>query len=295
MKFKLAAGESNVFPLEGFEVYYKDGTAPIKVTIYDKYGPEQPVTLEAGQGLRGVDRFEKVEFFNPNAQEEIFEIEIRRRSFIDNRTDNKLTVTTNPGEPLTVTVDNASDIGGGDPRGRWHLRMAFDDTVKAPNYRHARVKNDNQFHSKLSFMRKIQYEFESPKDPATLTGLDGRPWLFTQNRGTTELGWNEEWSYKAAIDSRMNIAAVTSAVSVGKIGYGNTQATVNENYGGLLLAPFEVQQITSGLWRYSVEWEGEIYVQGGYNHIIHPAFGRNLDHDHINFARVAVEVEEAYS
>ena len=123
MKFKLGAGESNVFPLEGFEIYYKDGTAPCQVTIYDKYGPEQPVILEAGQGLRGRDRFEKVELKNISLQEEVFDIEVRRRSFIDNRTDNKLTVTTESGEPLEVTL--AGGGAGGALEGQGWTWQAF--------------------------------------------------------------------------------------------------------------------------------------------------------------------------
>ncbi|WP_406827715.1 hypothetical protein [Microbulbifer sp. ARAS458-1] len=100
------AGEIKSFPIPGYFFYYNRGDGEIRVTLYDdENGSEPAAVLLPGQGLDGSRRFERWEVENISGAEQTVTLEIRNRKFVDNRTSNKLTVTTEPGEPMAVGFD----------------------------------------------------------------------------------------------------------------------------------------------------------------------------------------------
>lgn len=120
-------GEIKTFPVPGYFFYYNRGDGEIRVTLYDdENGAEPPAVLLPGQGLDGSRRFERWEVENISGATQTVTLEIRNRKFVDNRTDNKLTVTTEIGEPLPVTV-----AGGGASIGTFVVQATTADHEKA--------------------------------------------------------------------------------------------------------------------------------------------------------------------
>lgn len=107
MRQTLEVGEIGTWPANGYFFYYLQGDGPIRVRLIQNEGEsEAPATLLPGQGIDSAVRFNVMEIENLHSSAQNIDIDVRRSRFVDNRTDNKLTVETGQadGDPLKVQV-----------------------------------------------------------------------------------------------------------------------------------------------------------------------------------------------